>query len=163
MLVQIAPSNARPRDPEDPIQNKPVVPWSTTAPGPTLDHERLKAGPFFVAHQSAYQNGLRKSHFESDPTAVGNPLCQHILECIEIIGESSKGRSPRASATQRCYTMGDHNQLEIARVPPKTGSRIVTQSCYTSYPEACLFEEVILPSPPHMPRPPLAPATAVRL
>ena len=79
MLVQIAPSDARPRNPENPIQNKPVVPRATAAPGPALDHKRLKAGPFLVAHQTAYQNGLRKSHVESESEAVGNPLCQHVL------------------------------------------------------------------------------------
>jgi hypothetical protein len=80
VLMQIAPGNARPRNPENPIQNKPVVPRATATPGAALDHERLKAGPFLVAHQTAYQNGLRKSHVESESDPVGNPLCQHVLE-----------------------------------------------------------------------------------
>jgi len=79
MLVQIAPGNTRPRNPENPVQNKPVVPWTTTTPRAALDHERLKAGPFLVAHQTAYQNGPGKSCLESETDAVGNPLCQHFL------------------------------------------------------------------------------------
>ena len=79
LLVQVAPGHARPRNPENPIQNKPVVPWPPSAPGTPLDHERLKARPFLVAHQTEYQNGPRKSHLESESDANGNPLCQHIL------------------------------------------------------------------------------------
>jgi hypothetical protein len=78
MLVQIAPRNARPRNPENPIENKPVVPRATAASGAALDNERLKARPSLVAHQTPYQNDLRKSHVESELGPVGNPLCQRL-------------------------------------------------------------------------------------
>ena len=108
MLVQIAPSDARPRNPENPIQNKPVVPRATAAPGPALDHKRLKAGPFLVAHQTAYQNGLRKSHVESEPDAVGNPLCQHgLVFGFPIFANRTRFAFPCASAPgwpcRRCF------------------------------------------------------------
>ena len=79
MLVQFKPSDTRPRNPENPIQNMTVVPRATTASGAGLDHERLKAGPFLVSHQTAYQNGFRKGHVESGSDSAGNPLCQHVL------------------------------------------------------------------------------------
>ena len=79
MLVQIAPRNARPRNPENPIEYKPVVPRAPATTGTALDYERLKARPFLVAHQTPYQNDLRKSHVESELSLVGNPLCQRPL------------------------------------------------------------------------------------
>ena len=79
VLVQIAPSNARPGNLENLIQNKAVVPPAPATTGTVLDYERLKTGPFLDAHQTPYQNGLRKSHLESDLSLVGNPLCQRLL------------------------------------------------------------------------------------
>ena len=55
MLVQVAPGNTRPRNPENPIQNKAVIPRTPPAARTALDHERLKAGPFLVAHQTTDQ------------------------------------------------------------------------------------------------------------
>ena len=80
MLVKVAPCNARSRNPENPIQNKAMVPRTTPAPRTALDHERLKTSPFLVAHQSPDHSSLPKSHLESDTAAFGNPLCQHFLE-----------------------------------------------------------------------------------
>jgi len=61
MLMQIAPGNARPCDPENPIQNKTMVPRTTPTARTTLDHEGLKTGPFLVAHQSPDQGRLPKA------------------------------------------------------------------------------------------------------
>jgi hypothetical protein len=79
MLVQIAPGNTGARDPENPIQNKPMILRTPPAARPALDHERLKAGPFLVTHQSPDHGSLLKSYRESETTPFGNPLCQHIL------------------------------------------------------------------------------------
>ena len=82
MLVQVAPGNARSRDPENPIQNKAMISRTPPAACTTLDHERLKTSPFLVAHQTPHQDGLRKSHLESESPRFGNPLCQHVLDEI---------------------------------------------------------------------------------
>jgi hypothetical protein len=73
MLVQVAPGNTGSRDPENPIQNKAMIPRATATSRTALDHEWLKAGPFLVAHQTSDQSGLPKSHLESDTTPFGNP------------------------------------------------------------------------------------------
>ena len=52
MLMQVAPRNARPRNPENPIQNNTMVPRATTTARAALNHEWFKAGPFLVAHQT---------------------------------------------------------------------------------------------------------------
>jgi superfamily I DNA/RNA helicase len=88
MLVQIAPGNAGPRDPENPIQNKSMIPRTPPAARTALDHERLKTRPFLVAHQTPDQDGLPKSHLESDTAPLGNPLCQHVLNPdVERLGK----------------------------------------------------------------------------
>jgi hypothetical protein len=79
MLMQIAPCHAGPRNPENPIKNKAMVPWSATASGTALDHERLPPCPFFVAQQSTDQGSFLKNYLESDTTLVEYPLCQHLL------------------------------------------------------------------------------------
>jgi hypothetical protein len=79
MFVQVAPRDTGPRNPENPIQNKTMIPRTPAAAGTTLDHERLQARPFRIAQQASDQGSLLKSHIESDTTAVGNPLCQHVL------------------------------------------------------------------------------------
>jgi hypothetical protein len=79
MLVQIAPRDTRPRDPENPIQNKPMVPRAAPAPRSALDHKGLKALPLLVAHQTTNQESLPQSYLESEITRLENPLCQHIL------------------------------------------------------------------------------------
>ena len=81
MFVQVAPGNARSRNPENPIENKAVVPWTTPAARASLDHEWLKASPFLVAHQTPDQDSLPKNHLESDIAPLGNPLCQQVLDC----------------------------------------------------------------------------------
>ena len=80
MFVQVAPGNASARNPENPIQNKPMIPRTPPAARASLDHERLKTRPFLVAHQSPDQDSLPKSHLESDNARFGNPLCQHLLD-----------------------------------------------------------------------------------
>jgi hypothetical protein len=50
MLVQIAPRDARSRNPENTIKNKAMIPWPPPAVRTALDHERLKTRPFLVAH-----------------------------------------------------------------------------------------------------------------
>jgi hypothetical protein len=79
MFVQVAPGYARPGYPENPTQNKAMISRTPPAARTALDHEWLKAGPFLVAHQTPDQDGLPKSHLESDTHALGNPLCQHVL------------------------------------------------------------------------------------
>jgi hypothetical protein len=48
MVMQIAPRDPCPRNPENPIQNKAMVPRATPAPGASLDHKRLQARPFLI-------------------------------------------------------------------------------------------------------------------
>ena len=79
MFVQVAPGNACSRNPENPIENKPMVPRTTPAARPALDHEWLKASPFLVAHQTPDQDSLPKSYLESDTGPFGNSLCQQVL------------------------------------------------------------------------------------
>lgn len=79
MLVEITPGNTRPRNPENPIQNKAVVSWSPPAARTALNHERFKTGPFLIAHQTTDQGCFLKSYLESELTRFGNPLCQHNL------------------------------------------------------------------------------------
>ena len=71
MLMQVAPGNTRPRNPENPIQNKTMIPRTTAAARTSLDHEWLKTGPFLVAHQTPDHGSLLKSHLESETTPVG--------------------------------------------------------------------------------------------
>lgn len=80
MLVEITPGNTRPRNPENPIQNKAVVSWSPPAARTALNHERFKTGPFLIAHQTTDQGCFLKSYLESELTRFGNPLCQHNLD-----------------------------------------------------------------------------------
>ena len=64
MLVQVAPGNAGSRDPENSIQNKPMIPRTPPATRAAFNHERLKTRPFLVAHQTPDQSGLPKSHLD---------------------------------------------------------------------------------------------------
>src|ERR1022692_2505512 len=82
MFVQVAPGNARPRNPENPIQNKAMIPRTPPAARTALDHKRLKTGPFLVAHQTPDQGSLPKSNLESDTSRFGNPLCQQLLDTV---------------------------------------------------------------------------------
>ena len=88
MLVQVAPSNASPRNPENPIENKAMIPRTAATARTPLNHERLKAGPFFVAHQTTDHGSLPKSYRESETTPFGNPFCQHGLELEKSIQKS---------------------------------------------------------------------------
>ena len=85
MLMQIAPGNARPCNPEYSIKNKAMIPRAATTARTTFDHEWLKTAPFFVAHQTTDHGSLLKSYRESETTPFGNPLCQHILEATATI------------------------------------------------------------------------------
>ena len=79
MLMQVAPSNACSGNPENPVQDKAVIPRTPTATSATLNHERLKTGPFLIAHQTTDHGSFPKSYLESEPTRFGNSLCQHAL------------------------------------------------------------------------------------
>ncbi len=74
MLVQVAPRNTRPRNPEYAIQNKAMVPGTAATPRTTLDHERLKAAPFFVAHQTTDQGRLPKATLNQILPLLGIPF-----------------------------------------------------------------------------------------
>jgi hypothetical protein len=93
MLMQVAPRNARPRNPENPIQNKTMVPRATTTARAPLDHEWFKAGPFLVAHQTPQHDSIPKSYRESETTPVGNPLCQHVLGASMLTTTPEKNRA----------------------------------------------------------------------
>jgi hypothetical protein len=80
MFMQVASGNAGARNPKNPIQNKAMVPRTTTTARVLLNHEWLKARPFLVAHQTPDHGSPPKSHLESDTTPFGNPLCQHLLD-----------------------------------------------------------------------------------
>ena len=79
MLMQVTPGDTRSRNPENPIQNKTMIPRTPPTARTAFDHEGLKAGPFLVTHQTPDQGSLLKSYLESDTTPFGNPLCQHLL------------------------------------------------------------------------------------
>jgi hypothetical protein len=79
MLVQIAPRDARSRNPENPIKNKAMIPRTPPTARPALNYEWRKTRPFLVAHQTPDHASLLKSHRESETTPFGNPLCQHVL------------------------------------------------------------------------------------
>jgi len=64
MLMQVAPGYTRSRNPENPIENKAMVPRASTAPATTFDHEWLKTVPFLVAHQTPDHGSLPKSHLD---------------------------------------------------------------------------------------------------
>ena len=74
MLVQITPGYARSRNPENPIQDKAVIPRSPPAPRTTLDHEWLKTGPFLIAHQTTDQGSLPKATLNQILPLLGIPF-----------------------------------------------------------------------------------------
>lgn len=74
MLMQIAPRDARPCNPEYAIENKAMVPGAPTTPRTTLDHELLKATPFFVAHQTTDQGSLPKATLNQILPMLGIPF-----------------------------------------------------------------------------------------
>ena len=51
MLVQIAPGNARPRNPENPVKNKAMIPRTTPAARAAFDHEWRKTVSFLITLQ----------------------------------------------------------------------------------------------------------------
>ena len=81
--MQVAPGYTRSRDPKNPIQDKAVISWAPSAARTALNHERLKIGPFLIAHQTTDQGSFLKSYLESEPTRFGNPLCQHALDELD--------------------------------------------------------------------------------
>lgn len=80
ILVQVAPRRARPRDPEHPVQNKPVIFRRSTALAAPGNHERREKRPLLVRHQSTNQDRLPKSSLESRLAPFVNPLCQRVLD-----------------------------------------------------------------------------------
>jgi hypothetical protein len=99
MFMQVAPGNTRPRNPENPIQNKPMVPRTPPATRTPFDYKGLETGPFLIAHQTPDHGSLLKSYLESELTQFGNPLCQHALGYLQpakarrrtTIGRALKG------------------------------------------------------------------------
>jgi hypothetical protein len=61
MLMQIAPGNASACNPENPIQNKAMIPRASPAARTALDHEWLETRPFLVTHQTPDHGSLPKS------------------------------------------------------------------------------------------------------
>jgi hypothetical protein len=107
MLMQVAPRNARPRNPENPIQNKTMVPRATTTARAALNHEWFKAGPFLVAHQTPEHDSFPKSYRESENTPVGNPLCQHLL-VLDINADATMGGAQSQASNTTYYADGTH-------------------------------------------------------
>jgi hypothetical protein len=73
MLVEIAPGNPGPRDPEDAIENPPVILGRPPALAAPRDHQGFEKRPFLIRHQPANQDRLPKSSLDGvdgpDPTA----------------------------------------------------------------------------------------------
>jgi hypothetical protein len=90
MLVQIAPRDARSRNPENPIKNKAMIPRTPSAACTALNHEWLKTSPFLVTHQTTHHNSLLKNYRESETTPFGNPLCQHVLGGVSPLAFEKK-------------------------------------------------------------------------
>jgi len=65
MLVQIAPGNAGPCNPENAIQDKSMVLRATTTARAAFDHKWLQASPFLITHQTPDHGSLLKSYPES--------------------------------------------------------------------------------------------------
>ena len=74
MLMQIAPSNTRSRDPENPIQNKAMIPRTAAAARAAFDHEWFKTRPFLVAHQTPDQDSLPKAALNQNLRDLGIPF-----------------------------------------------------------------------------------------
>ena len=70
MLMQVTPGYARSRNPENPIQDKAVIPRAPSAARTALNYERLKTGPFLIAHQTTDQGNFPKSYLESEPARI---------------------------------------------------------------------------------------------
>ena len=124
--MQIAPRNARPRNPENPIQNKTMVPRATTTARAPLNHEWFKAGPFLVTHQTPKHDSLPKSYRESETTPVGNPLCQQLLDiwsCLHRHGrqhtnaEAIRAGAAAGDTVSACEIGTDLDDLAAIRRP----------------------------------------------
>jgi len=74
MLVKVAPRDTCSRNPEYAIQNKAMVPWPPTTARTAFDHERLKAAPFFIAHQTTDQGRLPKATLNQILPLLGIPF-----------------------------------------------------------------------------------------
>ena len=51
-----------------------MVPWPTTTARTSFDHERLKAAPFFIAHQTTDQGRLPKTTLNQILPLLGIPF-----------------------------------------------------------------------------------------
>jgi hypothetical protein len=71
MFVQVAPSNTRPRNPENPIQNKAMISRTPPAARTALDHEWRKTGPFLVTHQTPDHGSLLSGSSDALAGGVG--------------------------------------------------------------------------------------------
>ena len=79
MPVQIAPRHAGARDPEDAVENPPVILRRPPALAAPRDHQRFENRPFLIRHQDANQDRLPKSSLESRFAIHVNQLCQQDL------------------------------------------------------------------------------------
>ena len=80
LFRQVTPRRPGARDPEDAIQNQPMILRGTTATAPDCSDECLEKHPLVVRHQVSRQDNLQsQSYLESDTGALGNPVCQQNL------------------------------------------------------------------------------------
>ena len=79
IVVQIAPRRTGPRDPEDAVENLPVILRRPPALAAPYDNQGFEKRPFLIRHQPANQDRLPKSSLESRPAIRVNPLCQQSL------------------------------------------------------------------------------------
>ena len=79
MLVEIAPRSPGRRDPEDAVENLPMILRRPPALAAPCDHKGLEKRPFLIRHQAANQDRLPKNSLESRFALRVNPLCQQLL------------------------------------------------------------------------------------
>ena len=76
MPVQIAPRHAGARDPEDAVENPPVILRRPPALAAPRDHQRFEKSPFLIRHQAANQERLPKRSLESRLAIQGKAILQ---------------------------------------------------------------------------------------
>jgi hypothetical protein len=74
MFVQITPSNAGARNPENPIQNKTMISRTPPTTRTALNHKGLKTGPFLVTHQTPDHGNLPKATLNQKLHSLGKPF-----------------------------------------------------------------------------------------
>ena len=76
VFVRITSGDAGSRNPENPIQNKAMIPRTTPT---ALNFKWLKACQFVVTQQTRGHSSLLKRHLELDTTPFRSHLCRYIL------------------------------------------------------------------------------------